>query len=86
MASSRAAETLEPQWFRDQNGVDHFLSKTNTNFETYYASQQICGSQQEWANCLAAMRRPLPQSFRVNSSRPKIAKQLIQILKNYAGI
>jgi hypothetical protein len=83
MASTKSHETLEPEWFRDQNGVNHFLAKTNVNFETYYSSQKICGSQQEWEDCLAAMRRPLPQSLRVNSSRPKIAKQLIHILQNF---
>ena len=85
MSSNANSDTLDPKWFKDQHGVEHFLAQTNENFESYYYAQKICDSDQEWADCLAAMRRPLPQSFRLNASRPKISGQLIKLLKDYTG-
>jgi hypothetical protein len=78
-------EAVEPQWCKDQHGVDHFLAKTNRNFETYYSAQGVCESDEEWAECLMAMRRPLPQSFRINSARLKTAPQLVKLLKDYSS-
>jgi len=68
-----------------KHGVDHFLAKTNANFERYYYDQNICAHDEEWAECLAAMRRPLPQSFRINSARLKVAPQLVKLLTHYSG-
>ena len=85
MSSTVNPELLDPQWFKDQHGVEHFLAKTNDNFEKYYHDQKICDDNDEWNECLAAMRRPLPQSFRINSARLKTAPQLIKLLKDFAG-
>ena len=84
--SSAVSESLEHQWFKDQHGVEHFLAKANENFEKYYYAQKICDSDEEWSKCLAAMRRPLPQSFRINSARLKTSPQLVKLLQDYSGV
>jgi hypothetical protein len=56
--------------------VEHFLSKTNDNFESYYSAQKICDSDDEWTECLSAMRRPLSQAFRINAARDRFDESL----------
>lgn len=79
-AGMATVNSIESAWVKDQHGKEHYVAKTNENFETFYAAQKTCDSDQEWQECLSAMRRPLPQSFRINASKPMIGKQLVDVL------
>ena len=80
LEESKAIPT-EKQWVYDQNGARHLLAKSNSNFEAYYSAQSTCPSESEWQDCLAAMRRELPQGFRVDLQRAATSKQIIKLLK-----
>lgn len=41
----------------------------NARFEAYYRAQNILDSEEEWDQCMDAMRRALPTTFRVAGSR-----------------
>ena len=69
------------EWVCDQNGIRHLLVKSNNNFETYYASQRTCSNESEWQECLATMRKGLPQGFRIDLHRSSTSAQLIKLLK-----
>ena len=71
---------VEKEWVYDQKGVGHFVAKSNKNFEAYYFAQSTCSSESEWHNCIAAMRRELPQGFRVDLQRASTSKQIISLL------
>merc|ERR1719350_2770424 len=72
---------LKEEWVYDQNGIQHKLVKSNQNFEKYYYLQKTCSSETEWRECLAAMRRDLPQGFLVELHRSLISRRLISFLK-----
>ena len=72
---------LKEEWVYDQNGIQHKLVKSNQNFEKYYYLQKTCSSETEWRECLAAMRRELPQGFLVELQRSSISHRLISFLK-----
>ena len=49
--------------------------------QTFYAAQKTCQTDDEWSECLEAMRRELPQGFRVDESSlyaPFIKKTLLE--------
>ena len=73
--------STEKEWVYDQKGDRYLLAKSNNNFETYYSAQSTCASEAEWQSCLAAMRKELPQSFRVDLQRPSTSNQIINLLK-----
>ena len=56
------------EWVKNQTGLEFFVVKSNENFEKFYAAQKTCFSEEEWQECLAAMKRELPQGFRVDES------------------
>ena len=56
------------EWVKNQTGLEFFVVKSNENFEKFYAAQKTCSSEEEWQECLAAMKRELPQGFRVDES------------------
>ena len=61
------------------------MLKENEAFEKYYTLQKACDSEKEWNQCLEKMKTDLPQSFRLNTSRPQTAKHLQQILKKISN-
>ena len=72
--------SVEKEWVYDQKGIRHYVAKSNENFESYYVAQSTCSSESEWLNCVAAMRRELPQGFRVDLQRTSTSKQIISLL------
>ena len=76
-----ADESMKEEWAYDQHGIRHLVLRSNSNFETYYAAQNTCSSDLEWRECLSAMRRDLPQAFRVDLQRTSTSGQLINLLK-----
>jgi len=69
------------EWVKNQTGLGFFVVKSNANFETFYAAQKTCQTDDEWSECLEAMRRELPQGFRVDESSlyaPFIKKTLLE--------
>jgi len=56
------------EWVKNQQGLDIFVVKSNASFEKFYVAQRTCSSDKEWEDCLAAMKRELPQGFRVDES------------------
>lgn len=78
---------MKYEWVKDQNGAEHLVRKSNENFEIYYGTsgQRTCRTDAEWEQCLEAMRRPLPQGFRLNASRPAVFRRLRSILERLGG-
>ena len=68
---------------RNQHGKTFTIAKHNETFESYYGLQKVCETPEEWQECLSYMRRELPQSLRLNTSRPKQSRAIAQRLKNY---
>ncbi|WFD21590.1 multisite-specific tRNA:(cytosine-C(5))-methyltransferase [Malassezia equina] len=56
------------------------FEQTSPKFESYYQGQGILPAD-EWAPFLAAMRAPLPTTFRITSGKPT-ARQLLDAMKN----
>ncbi|KAF7973923.1 hypothetical protein HWV62_13980 [Athelia sp. TMB] len=56
---------------KDGNHTEHIEKEDmhNARFEAYYRAQNIIESDEEWEEFMAAMRRPLPTTFRVAGSR-----------------
>ena len=52
----------------------------NESFEAYYKHQQICGSDAEWDQFMAHMRRNLPVTFRITGSKAQ-AQLLLKLIK-----
>lgn len=72
---------MMPEMVRNQRGEYFVVAKTNKNFEEFYQAQNTC---QDWDQCLEYMRRSLPQSIRVNRSRPQSAKVIQNVLRDVA--
>ncbi|XP_049285733.1 tRNA (cytosine(34)-C(5))-methyltransferase [Anopheles funestus] len=52
----------------------------NEAFEKYYKHQQICGTEAEWEQLMAHMRRNLPVTFRITGSKAQ-ATLLLKLIK-----
>lgn len=83
MISSLSEDTLCQERVKNQNGKEFKLFKTNKTLENYYYTQQICNSDDDWQECLRAMREELPQSFRINSSRPLLMEKYKKLLSDF---
>ena len=77
------ATTIEPELVRNQKGENFMVTKHNEAFESYYGTQKVCDTDEEWQECLSYMRRDLPQAFRLNTSRPQQSRELAQHLLKY---
>ena len=84
-AGSHIKAQIQPEWVFNQKGEHTFLLKENEAFEKYYTLQKACDSEKEWKQCLEKMKTDLPQSFRLNTSRPQTTKHLQQILKKISN-
>jgi hypothetical protein len=84
MASSPSSVQLDVEKAKNQKGIEFHLVKTNSNLEYYYYTQKICNSEEDWQSCLQAMRKELPQSFRVNSARPGLSERYKNILSEFS--
>ena len=58
------------------------VRRANLKFETYYTRQRICETDAEIRTALDVMRTNLPAAFRLNTSRPGVARRLRKILKS----
>lgn len=56
------------------------IVRENENFEQYYAHQKIC-TEGEWKQFLETMRKDLPVTFRVTSSKGE-AERLLELMKD----
>lgn len=83
MASSPSSVHLDPERVKNQKGMEFHLVKSNSTMEKYYYTQKICNSDDDWQACLQAMRKELPQSFRVNSARPGLLERYKCILSEF---
>ena len=79
-------DLVKPRWWKNQQGVTFHLAKTNENFLSYYKAQKTCDSDEEWLECVAAMRRELPQSFRLRTSNSLTFQQLDHVLKKHQSL
>jgi 16S rRNA C967 or C1407 C5-methylase (RsmB/RsmF family) len=77
---------IQPEWTINSQKKYHFLVKSNDKFEKYYFAQKVVDTEEEWKTCLESMRQELPQSFRLNTSRPTTVKHLAKILDNFSQI
>ena len=61
---SSATKIISPEWVKDQNGSEHYVARTNVDFERFYRAQNTCSTEEERQECLEAMRRDLNQERR----------------------
>ena len=71
------------EWVKNQTGLEFYVVKSNENFEKFYKAQNTCSNEDEWKECLAAMRRELPQGFRLDESSLHL-NWVRQILQKHA--
>ena len=83
MASNSSSVQLELERVKNQNGMEFELVKSNSTMEKYYYTQKICNSDDDWQACLQAMRKELPQSFRVNAARPGLSERYKSLLTEF---
>ncbi len=76
--SSKNSKLQAEEWVRDQHGHHHLLARENEKFEKYFALQNVCDTTEEWQQCLDYMRKDLPQTFRINSTRPIHEREKIE--------
>ena len=80
---SGSASEIQPEVVRNQHGKTFTIAKHNETFESYYGLQKVCDTPEEWQECLSYMRRELPQSLRLNTSRPKQSRAIAECLQKF---
>ena len=76
---------IKPEWVKNQKGESFFVKRENETFQKFFSEQKLCDTEEEFQKCLEYMRKDLPQSFRINSSRPFHTKKLLsKILSSYS--
>ena len=53
----------------ERHGEYTSFEQTSAKFDAYYKGQQIV-PEEEWESFLAAMRAPLPTTFRITAGKP----------------